>query len=180
VRFPRVSGIFPNDVIRYLGRADLDIRGAGVRTRKLMASKTESSEVREISERFRNLACTTHSFHFYAAKCAYDGGNRAGQKNISLCMRSAPCRLLPVRLIFTTLPSLSHSTPYHVCRGLSDSQFSRLFHLCPPQSRTMSRRACRCACVFARYNPGHVARAIYHVYAFTSPVLSALPTTHTI
>jgi hypothetical protein len=79
------------------------------------------------------------------------------------CTHFAPRRLLFSSAISTTLPSLSHFTPYHVCRGLSDSQFWQFFHLSLPQSRTMSRRACRslftaggwvaCVCVFARYSP---------------------------
>jgi hypothetical protein len=80
------------------------------------------------------------------------------------CTHFAPRRLLFISSMFTTLPSLSHFTPYHVRRGLADSQLSRFFHLSPPQSLTMSRRACRsmftaggwvaCACVFAGYSPG--------------------------
>jgi hypothetical protein len=90
-----------------------------------------------------------------------DGGNRAGQisKCLLWCTRITPCSSLPLSAISTTLPSLSHFTPYHVCRGLSDPQFSQLLHCSPQQSRTMSTRACRstspaCACVFARYSSG--------------------------
>jgi hypothetical protein len=65
VRSPSVSGIFPDDIISDLGRADLDIRG--VRARKLIFTKIKPVKVREISERFWNIACTTHNFYFYSA-----------------------------------------------------------------------------------------------------------------
>jgi hypothetical protein len=54
VRFPSVSGIFPDDIIIYLERADLDIRG--VRTRKLILVKTKKLKVRKISKHFRNIS----------------------------------------------------------------------------------------------------------------------------
>jgi hypothetical protein len=67
------------------------------------------------------------------------------------------------------LPSLSHSTLYHVCRSLSDSQFTRYFPSFLPTKPYDVKEVCRSMC--ASCYTCHVACARIHLSYAVSPTL---------